>query len=246
VLRTALLGIADPGAGYFLVRRGVIDGVDLRPRGFKILIEVLARGRYAGVVEVGLPYEGRKEGQSKLRSRQVVEYLAQLVELSRDTGERARSIQRLAIGLGVTTLGLGVLWTLTAGLGLHYLVSAVFAAETAILGGFLGVELRGLNRTRRIHGAAGSRWERLGRWHLLRAPGSMIGLATLWTLTEKFGVPYFASALLAVPLTAVTNYLVAVSRRGRRWAEGAPAASPAVHPNALIAREKETTWSRLA
>jgi dolichol-phosphate mannosyltransferase len=89
LLPAALGGIADPGAGYFLIRRHVIDGVELRPRGFKILIEVLARGRHGAVVEVGLPYEGRKEGQSKFRGRQVVEYIAHLTGLARDTGSRS-------------------------------------------------------------------------------------------------------------------------------------------------------------
>jgi dolichol-phosphate mannosyltransferase len=246
VLRTALLGIADPGAGYFLVRRSVIEGVDLRPRGFKILIEVLARGRYAGVVEVGLPYEGRKEGQSKFRGRQVVEYVAQLLELSRDTGERARSIQRLAVGLVSTALGLGVLWALTAGAGLHYLVSAVVAAEAAILGVFPAVQLLGLVRPRPGRRGARGWWNRLGRWHLLRLPSSAISIATLVTLTEQFGVPYFASALLAVPGTALTNYLVAASRRGREWAGWAAATSRSEHASPLMARDKERTWSRSA
>jgi dolichol-phosphate mannosyltransferase len=246
VLRTALLGIADPGAGYFLVRRRVIEGVDLRPRGFKILIEVLARGHYAGVVEVGLPYEGRKEGQSKFRGRQVVEYVTQLLELNRDTGERVRSIQRLVLGLISTTFGLGTLWGLTAGLGLHYLVSGAIAAEIAILGIFPGVALLGHLRPKPGHSLARSWWDRLGRWHLLRLPAGVVGFATLLTLTEQFGVPYFGAALLAVPLTALTNYLVSVSRRGREWTAGRLATAQAMRTNTLMPEDKERSWSRLA
>jgi dolichol-phosphate mannosyltransferase len=114
LLPTTLHGIADPGAGYFLVRRHVIEGVALRPRGFKILIEVLARGRHGAVIEVGLPYEGRKEGQSKFRGRQVVEYLAHLADLARDTGEAARGIRQAAVRLGALAIVLGALWALAA------------------------------------------------------------------------------------------------------------------------------------
>jgi dolichol-phosphate mannosyltransferase len=72
-LPTVLQNIADPGSGYFLVRREVLQGVTLRPRGFKILIEVLARGRHRRVIELGLPYAGRRGGESKFRSRQALD-----------------------------------------------------------------------------------------------------------------------------------------------------------------------------
>jgi dolichol-phosphate mannosyltransferase len=204
-----LHGIADPGAGYFLVRRHVIEGVDLRPRGFKILIEVLARGRHTAVVEVGLPYEGRKEGQSKFRGRQVVEYLAHLTDLARDTGEGARSIRRVAVELGAATLGLGVLWALAAAEGVPYLIAAAVAAEVAILGAFAGTALSGTTRPAVPGGWAA----RLGRWQLRRTPGAVAGLLVLAGLTEGGGLHYLASAVLAVPVTALVNCALAASRR---------------------------------
>jgi dolichol-phosphate mannosyltransferase len=221
LLPTALRGIADPGAGYFLVRRQVIEGVELRPRGFKILIEVLARGHHGAVVEVGLPYEGRKEGHSKFRSRQVVEYLAHLVDLSRDTGERARNARRVAVGLASAALGLAFIWGLTALGGLPYLASAAIAAEVVILAAFAGTEWLGLGRS---DGTAGP-LARLCRWHVARVPGGVAGLVALAAFTEGCGIPYLLSAALAIPVTAVTNYALAPDGRRPETAGLAPAAS---------------------
>ena len=40
--------VSDPMSGFFLVRRSVLEGVPMSPRGFKILLEVLGRTRPAG------------------------------------------------------------------------------------------------------------------------------------------------------------------------------------------------------
>src|SRR5207247_9877042 len=39
------LRIKDPLAGFFVVRRECIEGIELQPQGFKILLEILVRGR---------------------------------------------------------------------------------------------------------------------------------------------------------------------------------------------------------
>jgi dolichol-phosphate mannosyltransferase len=211
VLPTALERIADPGAGYFLLWRSVIEGITLQPRGFKILIEVLARGRYQRVVEVGLPYEGRKEGQSKLRSRQVVDYLAHLLDLSRDTGEWARAATRAATAAGATALGLGVLWLATARGGVHYVASAALGAEVAILLAFAGSELARRHRFRGGQPLPRGWLRRLGHWNRQRLAGAAAGLAVLWALTAGAGIHYLWSALIALPLAAAIGEIARVA-----------------------------------
>jgi dolichol-phosphate mannosyltransferase len=83
--------LRDPNAGYFLMRRHVIEGIDLHPVGYKILIEVLARGRWRRLVEIPYPYESRHEGTSKLGVRQMVEFLCHLAHLVWDTRVRKRT-----------------------------------------------------------------------------------------------------------------------------------------------------------
>jgi dolichol-phosphate mannosyltransferase len=84
-LPRALRRLSDPNSGCFLIRRRVIEHVDLRPIGFKILIEVLARGHWQRLVEVPCAYEGRQDGKSKLGCRQTVQFVSHLARLVWDT-----------------------------------------------------------------------------------------------------------------------------------------------------------------
>ena len=72
--------VTDPMSGFFLVRRDAIALDELRPRGFKILLEILVRtpgeGR-RGVVRFG----ERHAGQSKATIREGLRYLSLLARL---------------------------------------------------------------------------------------------------------------------------------------------------------------------
>jgi len=71
----------DPLSGFFLLRREVIDGVELRPSGYKILLEVLTRGRANRVASVPYVFHKRSKGRSKLGVREQANYLFQLMSL---------------------------------------------------------------------------------------------------------------------------------------------------------------------
>jgi dolichol-phosphate mannosyltransferase len=205
-LPEALGAVLDPGAGYFLMRRRVVEGVELQPQGFKILIEVLARGRYDGVVEVGQQYEGRKEGQSKLRGRQITEYLSQLLELSRATGEMRRSLAYAGAGLSGVAVYVGLLAGLTERLHLPTLGAGAVAAEAAILTTFAWREILGTGYAVPGAGAPPTLLGRLARWHRRRLPGGAAGLAVLWAATGWLGVPALRAALAAVAINAAVNH----------------------------------------
>jgi dolichol-phosphate mannosyltransferase len=73
--------VSDPMSGYFLVRRSSLVGQTLRPVGYKILIEVLARGKVRWIAEAGYVFQERQEGTSKVTWKQYVEYLQHLLKL---------------------------------------------------------------------------------------------------------------------------------------------------------------------
>jgi len=70
--------IKDPLSGFFLVRRGVVEGIELNPHGFKILLEILAKGKYSSVIEVPYKFKERELGESKLNFKEYAKYLRQL------------------------------------------------------------------------------------------------------------------------------------------------------------------------
>ncbi|MDJ0379024.1 glycosyltransferase [Cryobacterium sp. PH31-L1] len=77
---TRLRNCTDPMTGFFAIRRAAIDLDSLRPRGFKILLEILARNSVR-VVEEPFVFGHRHAGESKADIRQGLRFLAQLATL---------------------------------------------------------------------------------------------------------------------------------------------------------------------
>jgi dolichol-phosphate mannosyltransferase len=72
---------SDPMTGFFLVRNDAISGIQFRPMGFKILLEILVCAPELRVAEVPLNFRARKAGVSKASLRQGLEYLAHITSL---------------------------------------------------------------------------------------------------------------------------------------------------------------------
>ena len=53
----------DPLSGFFLLRKDVVDGVVLNPVGYKILLEVLVRGRARRVESLPYVFQRRLKEQ---------------------------------------------------------------------------------------------------------------------------------------------------------------------------------------
>jgi dolichol-phosphate mannosyltransferase len=71
----------DPMTGFFLVRRDCVEGIDFQPAGFKLLLEVLVRGRLHSVVEVPLSFGLRAQGASKANFKVGWDYAKLLARL---------------------------------------------------------------------------------------------------------------------------------------------------------------------
>jgi dolichol-phosphate mannosyltransferase len=82
VLLPEVIGkVTDPMSGYFMVRRSAIANTTFKPVGYKILIEVLGRGRFRSIREIGYVFRERQNGDSKLGPRVYLEYLMHLASL---------------------------------------------------------------------------------------------------------------------------------------------------------------------
>jgi dolichol-phosphate mannosyltransferase len=77
--------LSDPLSGCYLVRRAAIEGVELKPVGFKTLMEIAARGRVERIRECPYQMRDRERGQSKAGAQQTLEYLRHLLRLRRET-----------------------------------------------------------------------------------------------------------------------------------------------------------------
>ncbi|MCU4183414.1 glycosyltransferase [Acidiferrimicrobium sp. IK] len=77
--------LRDPMSGLFAFDRGSLDGVDLQPNGFKILLEVIARGDWQQVGNVSYRFDRRHAGHSKASLRQGWLFAHHLLRLARVT-----------------------------------------------------------------------------------------------------------------------------------------------------------------
>lgn len=72
----------DATSGCFFLGRSVVETLDLPPRGFKICLEILVRGRFVRLREIPYRFVDRKAGASKMTPGVGIAYLAQVVKLA--------------------------------------------------------------------------------------------------------------------------------------------------------------------
>lgn len=125
-----LRNVTDPMTGFFAVRTEAVDVDALHPKGFKILLEILARQRLK-VVEEPFVFAERYAGESKASVRQGMAYLGQLASL-----RFGRMSAFAVIGAVGTVLNVVILWALGA-LGMHYVPAYVVSSVVTIVTNFV-------------------------------------------------------------------------------------------------------------
>jgi dolichol-phosphate mannosyltransferase len=76
-----LTPIHDATSGFFVIRRTALEGIHLNSIGFKIGLEVMARANYRKYTEVPYVFTDRKQGTSKFGTREITQFLQQLILL---------------------------------------------------------------------------------------------------------------------------------------------------------------------
>jgi dolichol-phosphate mannosyltransferase len=72
--------IKDPGSGYFSFRKSVVTG-EMKPLGYKFLLELLTKGKYNLVSEIPFTFKPRVRGKSKLGLRVTWDYVKHILKL---------------------------------------------------------------------------------------------------------------------------------------------------------------------
>jgi dolichol-phosphate mannosyltransferase len=78
--------LSDPMSGYFAVRREVYERVRgrMKPKGYKILLELVCRAAPLKMVELPFVFKDRQQGISKVSPKVAREFLLSLWELGRE------------------------------------------------------------------------------------------------------------------------------------------------------------------
>lgn len=189
-----LKDVTDPMTGFFLVDRRAIDHDLLKPRGFKILLEILAR-RNVRVAEVDFDFADRFAGESKASFRQGIHFLTQLAAL------RFGKMSLFAVigGLGAVA-NIVIVWALTH-LGVNYVVAAIIAAEVTIVANFLLQERIVFPEMR---GAASGVWSRFAKSFGFNNAEAVIRIPIMAFMVNSGHI----SAVVATAITLVVAFFV--------------------------------------
>jgi dolichol-phosphate mannosyltransferase len=95
--------VTDCTGGFFGIRREVIQDVELNPIGWKILMEILVKGRYETLVEVPYQFTARDAGESKMSLTEQWNYLRHIAVLVSQSPEDRRFFLFCLVG-GLGTL----------------------------------------------------------------------------------------------------------------------------------------------
>lgn len=200
--------VSDPMSGYFMVRRSCIAGRTLSPLGYKILIEVLARGRVPWIGEVGYVFQERQEGESKVTAKQYVDYLRHLVRLRLSLGPIARFFRFGIVGFSGVFVDMVLLYLLSdpSTLGLPLTRSKIIASELAIINNFLWNDLWTFRDISSHQPGKRQRLKRLVKFNIICLGGLILNVLLLNLFFNAFGINRYLANLLAIAAVTVWNF----------------------------------------
>ncbi|MFT4050872.1 MAG: glycosyltransferase family 2 protein [Microbacterium sp.] len=187
-----LHGCSDPMTGFFLVDRRAISLETLQPRGFKILLEILAR-QSLRVEEVPFHFADRHAGDSKASMRQGLSFLGQLTALR--FGKMSAFALIGAIG---AVANIAIVWALVA-LGMPYIWAAIIGAEVTIIANFLLIEHFVFREMRDQASGTGTRFAKSFAFNNTEA---LIRIPVMALMVENWHM----SSVLATALTLIVAF----------------------------------------
>ena len=206
--------VSDPMSGYFIVQRLAIENRPLSPVGYKILIEVLGRGQIRWIGEAGYVFQERLEGESKVTSKQYIEYLQHLARLRMDLWPIKRFLRFGLVGFSGVFVDMIILYLLsdptTLGWGLTR--SKIIASELAIINNFLWNDLWTFRDISSRQRGWGKRFKRLLKFNAVCLAGLILNvliLNILFNLGFKF-LPQgrYLANFIAIALVTFWNFWI--------------------------------------
>ncbi len=199
-----LRNIADPLTGFFLARRDAISPEKLKPRGFKILLEILIRFPTLRVTEVPFDFGMRHAGNSKASPQEVWRYISMLWNLR--FGENAVQLFRFTVvgisGLVVNSLALAVV---TDWLGIYYMISTAFATVASTTWNFGLTEWWVFGERKNKTGLV----KRFAMFFMMNNLALLLRSPIIYGLTDRLGVNYLISNLVSLGVLMLLRYFLA-------------------------------------
>jgi dolichol-phosphate mannosyltransferase len=207
--------ITDPVSGFFAIRKNVVAQAQLKPRGYKILLEVLGKGVWEHDKEIPFEFSDREIGTSKLKIKTIIEYAQQVADItlysfahhqSAAWREWKKVFKFGIVGITGIVVNLGILYFLVEYAGFNEDLVSPFAIEISILNNFIWNDLWTFKtaESRKIS----NRWHRFIAFNIVSAGGAAINLGIFYALTKWFAIYYLAAQFIGILLGFVWNFML--------------------------------------
>jgi dolichol-phosphate mannosyltransferase len=197
--------VSDPMSGFFGIRKEVFENsIDkINPRGFKLLLELLAHNPNAKTHEIGFTFNKRQYGKSKLNTNVIVDYMEAMYDLSFGKYLPLRFVKYSIIGL----IGLFVyqvsIWVGLNLLGISKYYSLALGIEAAILSNYFFNNFWTFRdyRHKSIHIVSG-----LFSYHLISLAGVVINYSSTVLLMSQYAINIYMASIIGAVLSTLWNY----------------------------------------
>jgi dolichol-phosphate mannosyltransferase len=208
VLPNVIGRVSDPMSGYFLVRRKCLINNTLSPLGYKILIEVLGRGKIGLIGEVGYVFQERQEGESKVTKQLYIDYIRHLIRLRLSLWQITRFIRFGVVGLSGVFVDMTFLYLLSdaSTLALPLTRSKIIAAELAIINNFLWNDIWTFKDISKQQPSKRQKIKRFIKFNIVCLGGLILNVLLLNFFFNVFGLNRYLANLLAIAVVTFWNY----------------------------------------
>ena len=198
--------ISDPMSGYFMVRRDAISGNIFKPLGYKILVEVMARGNIRWISEIGYVFQERRIGESKVTYQQYIEYILHLIRLRLHLWQIDRALRFGISGFSGVFVNLAVLYFLREFADLGLTRSAIIAAEIAIANNFFWNDRWTFKDISSKQKSKHKRLIRFLKFNLICLSGLVLNILLLNIFYNLLGINEYIANIIAIAIITFWNY----------------------------------------
>ena len=209
ILLPGVLGrVSDPMSGYFMIRREAIAGVAMHPLGYKILVEVIGRGRTRWIAEVPYVFRERTEGESKVTWRVYLDYLRHLVRLRLSALSTGRFLRFALVGASGVLVDMAALFLLSdpRALGFGLTRSKLAAAELAIINNFIWNDAWTFRDLVGAQRGARHKLRRLLKFNAVCGAGLLLNVLLLNVQFNVLHMNRYVANLIAIGAVTIWNY----------------------------------------
>jgi dolichol-phosphate mannosyltransferase len=199
--------VTDPMSGFFGVSKSILETSTgkINPRGFKLLLEILAHNPGVQILEIGYSFQKRIHGKSKLNTNVIVDYLIALYELSLGKYIPLRFIRFSIIGVSGLVVNQAGVWAGMNLLNLTEYYSLVVGIELSLISNYF------LNNFWTFHDYRHKGLKMISGvilYHIISLTGAVINYSTAILFINRFQLNIYISNFIGVMISAVWNYRI--------------------------------------